>query len=403
MSSEQATAAFQEALLRDDPALLYDQAPCGYLSTTADGRIVKVNATFCTWLGIGPENLIGRRLVELLPAGDRIYHETHYAPMLRMQGFVREIAVEVLRVDGSRLPVLLSASLVRSPDGGPQLVRLAVFDATERRSYERELVRARDAAVAAELRAEALTRTLQSSFIPPTPPVIPGLEIAAAYRPAGDGSQVGGDFFDVFPTGPSEWVVALGDVSGKGVEAAVVTTIARNTVRALTVLGHGAADVLVGVDQVITQHETDKFCTIVVVRLRRNGDGWRTTVAVGGHPPPLLLRPGCEPLMIDARGPGVGLGVLPEVKFSEERVDLRPGDVLLLYTDGVTEARVNEEHFGDKHFLAWARKQDLSDPSSLVDALLAEVLRYQGGQPRDDIALVAVRHIRLLSLIWQQK
>lgn len=390
MSLERAADAFQEAVLEDDPALLYDQAPCGYLSTTPDGRIVKVNTTFCTWLGRERADLLGRHLVELLTAGGRIFHETHYAPMLQMQGFVREIAVDVLRVDGSRLPVLLNASLARSPDGDPQLVRVAVFDATERRAYERELVRARDAALAAESRAEALTRTLQSSFIPPTAPEVPGLEIATAYRPAGDGTEVGGDFYDVFPAGPDDWVVALGDVSGKGVEAAVVTSVARNAVRALTVLGHQLAEVLYGVDQVISQHETDKFCTLVVVGLRREGDGWRTTVAVGGHPPPLLLRPGSEPLMIGAQGPLLGL--LPEVTFAEEPVDLTSGDTLLLYTDGVTEARGEGDYFGDERLLAWARGRDLSDPSALVDALLEEVLRYQGGQPRDDIAVVAVRY-----------
>jgi sigma-B regulation protein RsbU (phosphoserine phosphatase) len=221
-------------------------------------------------------------------------------------------------------------------------------------------------------------------------PVIPGLEIATAYRPAGDGTEVGGDFYDVFPAGPRDWVVALGDVSGKGVEAAVVTSVARNTVRALTVLGHELTEVLGGVDRVVSQHESDKFCTLVLVRLRRDGDGWDTTVAVGGHPPPLVLRPDSSPMVIGARGPLLGL--LPEVAFSEERIDLTPGDTLLLYTDGVTEARGDGDYFGDERLLAWARDRDLSDVSALVDSLLAEVLRYQGGQPRDDIAVVAVRY-----------
>jgi len=390
VSLEQAARAFQEALLDDDPALLYEQAPCGYVSTTGDGRIVKVNATLCTWLGSEPDALRGRRFSELLTPGSRIYHETHYGPMLRMQGFVREIAADMLRADGSRLPVLMNASLAPSPDGSPQLVRMAIFDATERRSYERELVRARDSAREAELRAEALTRTLQRSFVPPTAPEVPGLTIATGYRPAGDGTEVGGDFYDVFPAGPRDWVVALGDVSGKGVEAAVVTSIARHTVRALTVLGHGLPEVLDGVDKVIEQHETDKFCTLVVVRLRRHDEGWLTTVAVGGHPPPLLLRPGCEPRLVDARGPALGL--LPDVAFTEHEVDLRSGDVLLLYTDGVTEARNEGLYFGEEQFLAWAAAQRSQDPTVLVDSLLEEVLRFQAGDPRDDIAVVAVRH-----------
>ncbi|MFW5468696.1 PP2C family protein-serine/threonine phosphatase [Knoellia sp. CPCC 206435] len=390
MSAEQAAQAFREALLDDDPALLYEQAPCGYVSTSGDGRIVKVNATLCTWLGREAGDLLGRRFPELLSPGSRIYHETHFGPMLRMQGFVREIAADMLRHDGSRLPVLLNASWAQAPDSSADLVRMAIFDATERRSYERELVGARDAAREAELRAEALTHTLQQSFIPPTAPEVPGLAIATGYRPAGDGTVVGGDFYDVFPAGPDVWVVALGDVSGKGVEAAVVTSIARHTVRALTVLGQGLPEVLHGVDRVIDQHETDKFCTLVVVSLRRVDDGWRTSVAVGGHPAPMLLRPGCAPRMLDARGPALGL--LPDVVFREQQVDLRPGDILLLYTDGVTEARKDDSYFGEGQFLSWAATQDSHEPSVLVDSLLDEVLRFQSGDPSDDIAVVAVRH-----------
>lgn len=388
MSAEQASKAFQEALLEDDAELLYEQAPCGYVSTGGDGRIVKVNATLCTWLGLARTDLVDRPFVELLTAGSRIYHETHYGPMLRMQGFVREIAADMVRADGSRLPVLMNATMVQPTDGAPQLVRLAIFDATERRSYERELVLARDAARAAELRAEELTRTLQRSFVPPTVPNVPGLAIATAYRPAGDGSEVGGDFYDIFPAGPRDWVLALGDVSGKGVEAAVVTTIARHTVRALTVLGHGLTEVLDGVDQVIDQHDSDKFCTLLVARLRWADERWLTSVAAGGHPPPLLLRPGREPRLLDVRGPALGL--LPQVEFSEEQVELRSGDTLLLYTDGVTEARQGDTYFGDDRFLGWAAAHSSAPVSTIVDTLLDEVLDFQGGDPRDDIAIVAV-------------
>jgi PAS domain S-box-containing protein len=141
MPREHADGASLAGVGEEEPALLYDDAPFGYLTTTPDGGIVRVNATLCTWLGIEADALLGRHLTELLTAGGRIYHETHYAPMLRMQGFVREIAVDVVRADGTRLPVLLNASLVRSSEGEPRLVRVAVFGATERRAYERELVR----------------------------------------------------------------------------------------------------------------------------------------------------------------------------------------------------------------------------------------------------------------------
>ncbi len=133
--SEAATEAFYSALLTDDAEALYERAPCGYLSTTPEGTIIKVNTTFLTLTGYERNDLLGRRaFAELLTPGGRIFHETHYAPMLQMQGFVREIAVDLVRADRSRLSVLLNASLLRSSDGDPQLVRLAVFDATERRA-----------------------------------------------------------------------------------------------------------------------------------------------------------------------------------------------------------------------------------------------------------------------------
>jgi PAS domain S-box-containing protein len=142
--------------LEEELALLYDEAPFGYLSTTPDGLVVRVNATLCTWLGTSPDDLLDLHLTDLLTPGGRIYHETHFAPMVRVQGFVREVAVDLVRVDRSRLPVLLNATLVRSPDGDPLRVVVAVFDATQRRAYERELVRTRDEQqVELEARAEA--------------------------------------------------------------------------------------------------------------------------------------------------------------------------------------------------------------------------------------------------------
>jgi PAS domain S-box-containing protein len=145
-----------DALLEDDPADLYENAPCGYLSTTPDGTIVKVNRTMCLWTGRTAEDLVGARFPDLLSIGGRIFHETHYAPLLRMQGAVREIAVDVVRVDGTALPCLLNAVELRDDDGKPLLVRATLFDATARRRYETELLASRQAAE----QSEGRTRTL---------------------------------------------------------------------------------------------------------------------------------------------------------------------------------------------------------------------------------------------------
>src|SRR5581483_193005 len=140
-------------LLEESVEELYEHAPAGYFSTLADGKIVKANATLLAWLGYERDDLVGRRrLHDLLPPGARIYYETHYAPLLQMQGSVSEIALELLRADGSRLPVLLNSTLVRDESGQPRVIRTTVVDASDRRRYERELLRAR---AEAESRARA--------------------------------------------------------------------------------------------------------------------------------------------------------------------------------------------------------------------------------------------------------
>ena len=133
----------QPALLEEDAQDLYEQAPCGYLSTLPDGTIVKVNQTFLDWIGAPREAIDGRKFQTLLTVGGRIYYETHYAPLLRMQGFANEIAVEIVRDDGRTLPVLLNSRQRSDADGTPLFNRITVFDATDRRRYERELLLAR--------------------------------------------------------------------------------------------------------------------------------------------------------------------------------------------------------------------------------------------------------------------
>jgi sigma-B regulation protein RsbU (phosphoserine phosphatase) len=388
MSNERAARqAFLEALVHDDPVQLYERAPCGFLSTTPDGLIVKCNATFRTWIGRDSADIVGTlSFVDLLTAGGRIYHETHFAPTLRMQGSAREIALDLVTADGGRLPVLVNATLDRDESGRAQVVRIAVFDATERRQYERELLRAKEAAEAAEERARRLARTLQRTLIPPTPPQIPTLDLAAAYRAAGNGDEVGGDFYDVFPVGEQDWVAVIGDVSGKGVDAAVITSLARHTLRALAARHDEPSAMLDGLNQELLHEQTDRFCTISLLRLRRDTDGWSAVLTTGGHPLPLLVRPGAEPVTFGGEGPLVG--VMEGPTFVERSVRLAPGDVLVLYTDGITEGRRDGEFYGEERLVAML--SEASDPASIVERLVSDVVDFQRGVPRDDIAVLAV-------------
>jgi PAS domain S-box-containing protein len=143
-------------LLDEDPADLYENAPCGYLSALPDGTVVKVNRTLSAWTGRPAGELLGARLQDLLAVGGRVFYETHLGPLLRLQGAVREIALDLLRADGSPLPCLVNALLVRDDEGSAALVRVTLFEATARRRYERELLEARRAAEESEARARTL-------------------------------------------------------------------------------------------------------------------------------------------------------------------------------------------------------------------------------------------------------
>jgi phosphoserine phosphatase RsbU/P len=385
----EALDAFLAALLIDDADGLYERAPCGYLSTTPDGTIVKVNQTFLTLVGFEREDLVGRlRFAELLSVGGRIYHETHYAPMLSMQGAAHEIALDLVRRDGSRLPVLVNSVLERDADGNPVVVRTAVFDATQRREYERELVRAKELAEASEERASALARTLQQTLMPPTPPEIPALDIAARYRPAGDGSEVGGDFYDIFQIGVGDWVVVIGDVCGKGVDAAIVAALVRYTLRAVSVEHARPTQALMLVNEVLRRHHTARFCTVGFLRMRQVGGEWECLVSSAGHPLPILRAADGSRQIVGT--PGTLLGVIDEPPMYDVPVALNPGDALLLYTDGVPEARNGDQFYGDRR-TADVFIGALGSAADRAAAVLADALEFQGGTARDDIALVVVR------------
>ena len=157
--------------LTENYADLYENAPCGYISIRPDGRIVKTNATFSTWIGYSADELAGKRLTDLLNIAGRIFFETHFAPLLRMQGTFNEVALDLITQTGNRLPVLVNAAERRDPAGNHLFTRLTIFNATDRRRYERELVEARARAEAAEKQVQATllseqeTAALREQFI----------------------------------------------------------------------------------------------------------------------------------------------------------------------------------------------------------------------------------------------
>jgi serine/threonine-protein kinase RsbW len=157
---DDAARAELDRLLEDDPADLYENAPCGYLSMLPDGRIVKVNRTLCAWTGRTADQLLRSYLRDLLSVGGQVFHDTHLAPLLRMQGAVREVALDVVRADGSLLPCLINAVEMRDAGGAPLMVRATVFEATARRRYEQAILAAHRAAEESQVRSRTLQQVV---------------------------------------------------------------------------------------------------------------------------------------------------------------------------------------------------------------------------------------------------
>jgi sigma-B regulation protein RsbU (phosphoserine phosphatase) len=374
---------FIEALLDDDAQTLYERAPCGYLSTTPDGTIIKANTTFLRLTGYTRDELVGcKRFVDLLTGGGRIYHETHYAPMLRVHGVAREIALDLVCADTHRRPVLINSVLERDDAGNAVVIRTAVFDATNRRRYEEELLRE-------TRRATALARTLQQTLIPPHVPNVDGLQVAAEYRPAGDGTEVGGDFYDIFQTDNDGWVITIGDVRGKGAEAAIVTALARYTLRAAAVQDPSPARALMLLNDALLRANVDRFCTAAMLRLRRLDGTWQLSSCAAGHPLPLHID--AQHTVSTVGRPGTLLGVMAEPKLFETTIVLRPGETVVTYTDGVIDAQAADGTFYDDERLHANLARARGTADDITAALLADVLSYQSHVARDDIAIVAVR------------
>jgi sigma-B regulation protein RsbU (phosphoserine phosphatase) len=382
------------ALLEDSVEDLYENAPCGYLSTLLDGTIAKVNTTLLNWLRYRRDEVVGRRrFADLLTVGGRIYHETHIAPMLAMHGEASGLALELLTSDGARLPVLVTATVKKGADGTAQLIRATVFDARDRRAYEQELLRARQQADRERDRAQKLASTLQRTLLPPALMIVPGVETAACYHPASV-DEVGGDFYDLFPLATGDtWGFFLGDVSGKGAGAAAVTSLTRYTLRAAAVFDPDPVAVLDNLNTVLNQEfhgPVPRFCTVIYGSLIPDPAGCTITLASGGHPPAVLMRADGSAEYIDTRG-GLLVGAIPDATFTQATVRLTPGDTVLLYSDGLTEARTasGPTRYSEEQLLEFLAALAPTTASATI-AALTDLLAGFGEGVEDDTALFAL-------------
>jgi PAS domain S-box-containing protein len=238
-----------------------------------------------------------------------------------------------------------------------------------------------------------IARVLQRSLLPPHLPEIPGVEVGAEYLSVEEASEVGGDFYDLINTVEDGWICAIGDVRGKGVEAASVTALARYTIRAVTLKNDKPSEVLAALNEaMLRQLPEDRFCTAACIRLEPQDDslGVGVDVSRAGHPPPLLVNP--EGTVEEVGCSGRVLGVFPEAELKDTSLRLMPGEALVLYTDGVTEARSPDgDFFGEGRLRRLLGSCAGCDAVTFARRIKSVVLDFQEGYPRDDLAVLVLR------------
>lgn len=233
-----------------------------------------------------------------------------------------------------------------------------------------------------------IASTLQQGLLPQDLPEIAGLEFAARYWPLGEANLVGGDFYDVVPIGPGVWTAVVGDVCGKGPEAAVVMGIARQTVRSLAAREPRPSDLLDAVNAALMDRETSgRFCTMVAARIIVDERGVRATVSSGGHPLPFLL--GADGKVREVGRYGTLLGIFDRLEVHDDTIELAPGASLVLYTDGLTE---HGPHSRRPNLATALGENSGLDAEGIAKAIERDT---RPSVLRDDAALLVIRRIEM--------
>ncbi|HVB05094.1 MAG TPA: GAF domain-containing SpoIIE family protein phosphatase [Acidimicrobiales bacterium] len=237
-----------------------------------------------------------------------------------------------------------------------------------------------------------ISTALQESLLPPLLPAIPGLDLAARYRPSGLGNLVGGDFYDIFPTGGGRWSILLGDASGIGPEAAGLAGIARYTARALAESGQPPAEMLRQLNRAVLRAAPEgRFCTAALASFRQDGVGTAVSLASAGHPPVYLQRSGgaVEAAMAET---GTILGLTEDAPIAEGALHLAPGEALVFYTDGVIEARdAQGRFFGEESLCETLALAAGRSAEGIARRIELGVLDHRGPRNNDDLAIVVAR------------
>jgi PAS domain S-box-containing protein len=297
--------------------------------------------------------------------------------------------LRLLREVGMRSVLIVPLSIRERTIGALTMVSAEsgrTFDSSDVEFAGQIAARAALAVESARLYSErsAIALTLQSSLLPDAIPEVPGWEVAALYRPAGHDSEVGGDFYDLWQAG-EEWLMMIGDVTGKGVGAATLTSLVRHTARAASEFDSRPAQILQRVDAALRRRPTASLCTALCLRTSPHA----TAIAAGGHPLPLLVG---EDGVVDIGEHGTMLGALERTRWPERAVAVRPGETLVAFTDGVTDTvGAGGERFGAARLRQTLAGLGDATPSALCDGLAAALEEFQVGAQADDTAIVIMR------------
>jgi hypothetical protein len=255
-----------------------------------------------------------------------------------------------------------------------QLAQLASVAIANARLYERE---------------HTIARTLQRSLRPGALPTVPGISAAVRFRPAGEGVELGGDFYDLYRARGDSWAALIGDVQGKGPDAAAVTALARHTLRAAATYEERPSGVLAHMHRALREQSAERFVTVAYAHLRRTGDRLQVELACGGHPLPLVVHPDGAVQPVGRLGTLLGTDIEPQL--ADVTLELAEGDVLVLYTDGVTEVRRRRrEIFGARELTALLERCGGLPPDAVAERVEGAVLAASGGRLRDDVAILVI-------------
>ena len=374
-----------------DNARLYEEAQAA--AAAEQRRAAQLDALAAASLAIHRTRSVDRRL-ELIAERARELVGTRFARAVMRPGRADELSA------GSGAPgegdESLSAPLI-ARDGG-EIGRIDVagkaggaFTPADELVLE-DLARIASLAIEnarLEERERHIARTLQDSLLPRALPEIEGLEVGARYLAGGEGTTVGGDLYDLFPV-EDEWALVVGDVCGKGAEAASLTAMVRYTLRAESVHHASPCQVLRLLnDAILRQLGDGRFCTVLHGRATVGAEGARLVLASAGHPPPLVLRAGGRVEPVSVTGPL--LGVVPAVVHPDVIVTLGPGDALVCFTDGVTEGRGPGGMFGDARVEELLAASSGLDAGALADRIVDAAVEFQGGRSQDDLAVLVLR------------